>query len=266
MRLPVWKAELEYEDSGPQEGPAVVFVHAFPLNRKMWAPQAGLKAHARLVTYDARGFGKSGVSDPQIPFELYVEDLLALINRVDADELVLCGLSMGGYVVLRAADLAAERISGLILADTKSEADGDEARLKRAATVLAIKRNGLAAFADGFLKSVLAPRSQQRPDLVMTLRGMVLDSEPSGACAALLAMAGRTDTTAALRKLGMPSLVLVGAHDGLTPPAAAQALAKGLPKSQFAVIPEAGHISNLENPDAFNALVAEFLAGLGRTK
>ncbi len=262
MRFPVWNAELEYDDTGAQEGPAIIFIHAFPLNRKMWAPQGVLKAHARLVTYDMRGFGKSKAADGQIPFELYVDDLLALIERVNADDVVLCGLSMGGYVALRAAERAADRISALILADTKSEADGDEAKVKRASGVLSIKKQGLAPFADGFLKSVLAPRSLQKTSLVSSVREMILETEPSGACAALLAMAGRTDTTSALKKLGMPSLVMVGAHDGVTPPAAAQALAKGLPKSQLAVIPEAGHLSSLENPEAFNSLVVEFLGGL----
>ncbi|MBI5202059.1 MAG: alpha/beta fold hydrolase [Elusimicrobia bacterium] len=259
MRLPVWNAELEYDDTGAQEGPAIIFVHAFPLNRKMWAPQESLKAHARLVSYDARGFGKSKASDAQIPFELYVDDLLALVDRVDADETILCGLSMGGYVALRAAERAAEKISALILADTKSEADGDEAKLKRASTVLSIKKQGLGAFADVFVKSVLAPRSLQKPALVASVKGMIQESDPTGVCAALLAMAGRTDTTAVLRKLTMPSLVLVGAHDAVTPPSNAQALVRGLQRSRLTVIPEAGHMSNLENPDTFNSLVSEFL-------
>ncbi|MBI4348691.1 MAG: alpha/beta fold hydrolase [Elusimicrobia bacterium] len=118
MRIPVHHAELEYEDTGAQDGPALVFVHAFPLNLKMWAPQAGLKAHARLASYDARGFGKSRVADAQIPFELYVDDLLAVLDRVNAPQAVLCGLSMGGYVALRAAERAPSRVAGLILADT----------------------------------------------------------------------------------------------------------------------------------------------------
>ncbi|MBI4348690.1 MAG: alpha/beta fold hydrolase [Elusimicrobia bacterium] len=106
---------------------------------------------------------------------------------------------------------------------------------------------------------MLAAESLKKPDLVAGLRTMILESDPAGVCAALLAMAGRTDTTAALARLSMPSLVLVGEHDALTPPSAAEALAKGLPKSRLVRIPNAGHLSNLENAPAFNAAIADFL-------
>ncbi|MBI4424289.1 MAG: alpha/beta fold hydrolase [Elusimicrobia bacterium] len=259
MKAPAWGTELGYEDRGGS-GVPLVLIHAFPLDRRMWEPQAPLAARARLIAYDVRGFGESPGGDGQYPFELLVDDLLGLLDHLKLPSAILCGLSMGGYLALRAAERAPERVRGLILADTKSEADGDEAKLKRAAALLAIKRGGLAPFADGFLKGALSPKTlAERPQVAERVRGLILDNAPSGVCAALLAMAARTDTTAALARLSLPALVLVGEHDALTPPDAARALSAALKGSRLELLPAAGHLSNLENPAAFNAAVSRFL-------
>lgn len=263
MKAPVFNLELDYEETGAADATPVLLVHAFPLHRGMWKPQATLASLARLISYDVRGFGKTPAGNGQIPFELHVDDLLGLLDHLRLRQAVLCGLSMGGYIALRAAERAPERVRALVLADTKSEADGNEARLKRAASVLAIQRDGLAAFAEGFLKTALAPETLSRkPEVVAQVRRMIADNEPPGVCAALLAMAGRTDTTASLPMLPMPALVLAGEHDALTPAAQGRTMAAALPNARFETIPGAGHLSSLEHPAAFNAAVAAFLMRL----
>lgn len=262
MQAPVWNGRLDYEDTGGG-GVPLVLIHAFPLHRGMWEPQAPLGAKARLITYDVRGFGRSPAGDGLIPFEQHVDDLLALLDHLKLQKAVLCGLSMGGYIALRTAERAPGRVRALILADTKTEADGNEARLKRAAGALAIQRDGLEKFAEGFVQGALAPDAAARnPRAVERVRELIRFNEPAGVRAGLLAMAGRTDTTAALPKLTMPALVLVGEHDGLTPPAAARAMASAMPNASFEALAGAGHLASLENPEAFNRAVAQFLGRL----
>lgn len=263
MKAPVEDIELEYDDGNANDRVPVVLIHAFPLHRGMWEPQAPLEAHARLIRFDLRGFGQSPAGDGLIPFELHVDDLLGLMDHLKLPSAVLCGVSMGGYVALRAAERAPERVRGLILCDTKSQADDDAARLKRAATVRLIKREGLEAFAETFVKGVLAPQTlAAKPEVAARVRELIGDNTARGACAALIAMAGRTDTTAALARLDVPALVLVGEKDALTPLSAAKALAAGLPKASLAVLPAAGHLSSLENPEAFNREASSFLKRL----
>ena len=259
MKAPAWKTELDYDDTGTDATP-VVLLHAFPLHRGMWEPQTPLARGARLIRYDLRGLGRTPLGGPEVPFELHVEDLFALLDHLKLRSAVLCGLSLGGYIALRAVERSPERVRALILCDTKSEADDDEAKLKRANGVLAIKRDGLDRYAEGFLPMALAPgAAAKKPALADRVRELIAANSPDGVCAALLAIAGRTDTTASLAKVRVPTLVVVGEEDGLTPPSAARALAGAIAGAKLALIPEAGHLSNLENPYAFNRAVGAFL-------
>jgi 3-oxoadipate enol-lactonase len=153
----------------------------------------------------------------------------------------------------------------LVLADTRSEADNDQSKLGRAAAIQAIKKSGLVPFADDFVKRVFAAKTlaEARP-CVAAVRAMIVGQEPLGVCAAALAMLSRTDTTPVLDKMKVPALVLVGEQDALTPPACARALAAAIPGAAWASIPDAGHLSSLENPAEFNRLLLGFLRRLPR--
>ena len=252
---------ISFEDSGPRWGVPVVFIHGFPFDRAMWEPQVReVSKNRRVLAYDVRGHGRSAAGDGQYSMELFVDDLVMLLDHLKVERAVLCGLSMGGYIALRAAERQPERLSGLVLCDTKSGPDTDEARIKRAATIFAVKKYGVPKFANEFIKAVLTEKTlKTKPAVVGSLLNSILGNSPLGISGALLAMAARTDTTAALAKLTAPALILVGEQDKITPPSASEAMLKALPKAAMHVIPGAAHISNLENPAVFNEKLLAFL-------
>jgi 3-oxoadipate enol-lactonase len=248
-------------DRGPAEGLPVVFLHGFPMDGSMWHPQVeAIVGNRRTIAWDLRGHGKSVGGGDLIAFEWFVDDLLGLLDAKGITRPVLVGLSMGGYVALRFAEREPDRVRALVLAGTKSTADGNEARVKRASAARNALEAGAAAFADGFLASALAPGAD--PRLLRSCRGTIAAMDPRSIAATLLAMAQRTDTTESLSKIQVPALVIVGEKDSLTPPSDARALAKGIPGARLVEIPGAGHFSNLEAPGAFNAALVSFLDAL----
>lgn len=251
-----------YIDQGQREAMPVVLIHGFPLNHTMWAPQiAALPDKHRVIAYDIRGHGESDVGAGQYTMDLFSDDLITLLNHLKIEKVVLCGLSMGGYIALRTLERHPERVSALVLCDTRSEADSDEARGKRFAAMEAIKEKGVPLFAEGFSKSALAPETfVNHPAIVQSVKGMILKNSSLGICGALLAMAFRTDTTVSLSQIKIPTLIMVGEKDQLTPPAASLSMKEKIPHAQMVVIPGAGHLSNLENPTAFNLRLLSFLS------
>ena len=252
---------LNIKDSG--EGPkhTLVFLHGFPFNQTMWKTQVALaQPRFRTITYDLRGHGDSETGSGQYAFEDFVDDLFNILDARNIERAILCGLSLGGYIALRAIERAPERISGLVLCDTRSEADSNEAKIKRAATVKQIKNQGVNAFCEGFLQSVLTPETwSKRLDVVESIRRMMVGNKPLGMIGTVLAMAGRTDTTESLGRIGVPTLILVGEKDPITPPTAAQAMHQRIPKSTLSIIPEASHLSNKESPEVFDRHLDAFL-------
>jgi 3-oxoadipate enol-lactonase len=255
--------KLFYTDSQKTTAPAVVFIHGFPFDHTMWDAQVAMISPSfRTITYDQRGHGKSGVGNGQYFLEFFVDDLIGLLDHLKIKRAVLCGLSMGGYVALRAMERNPERVSGLILCDTRSEADSDAAKLKRVANVKIVQDQGVPAFADVFLKAICAPTTfTDKPQVIEQIRKTMNQNTPEGIKGTLIAMATRTDTTASLATIGVPTLILVGEQDGVTPPAAASAMHERIAKSTLAVIPQAAHMSNLENPAVFNGHLQKFLSG-----
>ena len=237
---------------GNPTGKPVVFIHAFPLTHAMWDGQIEFLSKAySTVSYDVRGHGDSEVGDGQYTLELFVDDLFAILDCLNVKDAVLCGLSMGGYIALRAVEREPKRFSGLVLCDTKSASDGNEAKIKRALSLRAIKEKGIESFADGFIPQVLSPKTlQTKPQIAKSARELLLKNSVTGVCGALLALAARTDTTEALAKMNLPTLILVGQEDKVTPLAAAESMSKALPRATLQVIPEAAHLANLENPKA----------------
>ena len=252
---------IHYTTSGKLEGLPVVFIHGFPFSQEMWKPQvAAFSSEYRVVTYDIRGHGKSKVGDGQYTLELFVDDFFGILDHLNIERAVVVGLSMGGYIALRAIERNPEQFRALVLCDTKSEADTDEGKLKRAASIKLVKTEGVKKFAAGFVKSVFAPETfKKKPEIVRFLQKIIEKNSPVAIAGTLLALAARTDTTLSLPKINVPTLIIVGEKDTLTPVSAAQSMNERIARSELHVIPNAAHLSNLENPEEFNQLLMNFL-------
>jgi 3-oxoadipate enol-lactonase len=251
-------------DDGGDQLP-VLFLHAFPLHGGMWhAQREALRGHARFISFDVRGLGKSRARGAAM-FEHHVDDVLAVLDQVGVKEALLCGVSMGGYLALRTVERAPERVRGLLLADTHAGADSDEAKLKRAEGARKLMRDGVEAYAEGFMRSALSSRTvETRSDVVADVKRLILESAAEGIAAGLVALATRTDTSGSLTRIRVPTRVLVGDHDTITTPAMAHTLATAIPGANVHELHGSGHLSNLECPDAFNALLIQHVERVAR--
>lgn len=264
MQVNINGAAIHVTDAGTPERMPVLFVHGFPFSGAMWEPQMEAAGRFyRTVSYDIRGLGRSGIGDGQYTIEGHVDDLIGLLDHLDIDKTVLAGLSMGGYIALRALERNPERFLAAVLCDTRSEGDDNAGKLKRAAAAAAVKQSGAGAFADSFVPAVFAPESfQTKPQAVQLIRDIIAATSPLAIAGHLIAMAGRTDTTASLASIGIPTLIMVGEKDAVTPPACAQAMHERIPGSELHLVPGAAHMSNLENPEFFNARLLDFMEGI----
>lgn len=252
---------FNYVEIGNPDAMPVVFLHGFPFSHAMWQQQLDAVGKSyRAVAYDLRGHGLSYVGDGQFTIEGHVDDLIALLDHLKILKAVVVGLSMGGYITLRALERNPERFRAVALCDTRSEADTNEAKLKRFAAIASVKKDGPAVFADGFVKAVFAPETiSGRPKVVAPIRTTIERTDPLSIAGTLLALAARTDTTSTLPNIKVPTLILVGEHDPITPPAASQAMHERIPGSELHIVPGAAHMSNIENPEFFNEKLLQFL-------
>ncbi len=253
--------ELFFQQWNPNAPHALVFIHAFPLHQEMWKPQiSSLPENIGCVSYDIRGMGKSPVGDGQFTMEDFVDDLIGLLDQLRIDCAVLCGLSIGGYISLRAVEKYPERVSGLVLCNTKSEADDNEGKLKRVQAIRKIKKEGVGAFAEDFVPKLLSENTKnENPELLSRLFEIVASQNPLGLCGAQLAMLSRGDTSPALSRIRVPTLIIHGEADAVIPFQQAQSLQEKIPNARLAAIKAAGHLSNLENPAEFNRHLLEHL-------
>lgn len=255
---------IAFFDEGNPAGVPVVLVHGFPFDHTMWRPQIEALTAARsfrVISYDVRGHGQSDAGDGQYSVETFVDDLIGVLDGLKIDRAVLCGLSMGGYIALRAMERNPERFKGLVLCDTRSEGDSNEAKVKRSGTMKAVKGGeSFDTFVQKSVNNVLCDLTlRTKPDVAAHVAAMIRTCAPLGIAGTLLALAARTDTTDALKKITVPVLILVGQEDKLTPPAAAEGMLKLIPQAKLHVVPDAAHVSNLENPAVFNAKLIDFL-------
>lgn len=264
MEIQVLDGALEAEEVGPPGGPPLVLVHGFPFDRRMWEGQLrGLSGACRMVAYDVRGMGRSPVGDGQYTMELFVDDFFAVVDALGVERVIACGLSMGGYILLRALERDPGRFHGVVLADTRSSADDDEGKLGRASAIRMLREEGSAAYGETVLPRLLGSTTlAEKPEVVETAKAMVRSNDPRGLRGAQLAMLSRTDTTASLPGLGLPVLVLAGEEDALTPPETARAMAARIPGADLEVVPRAGHLSALECPGEFNRHLRAFVERL----
>jgi pimeloyl-ACP methyl ester carboxylesterase len=257
---------LAYDDYGP--GPVVVLLHGFPLNRSMWRGQeAALGSAYRLIAPDLRGHGETAAPEGVrvYPIDAMADDLIELLDELEIREpVVLGGLSMGGYVALSAVLRYPGRFRGLILMDTRAAADTPEAARNRETTASQVEATGKTdAVVEGMLAKLFSPVTRQRqPHLIDEARAEMSKIPARAVAGALRGMAVRPDRTQELPGLALPSLVLVGADDVITPPDESRAMVSDLPDARLAVIPEAGHLAPLENPEACNRAILAFLEAL----
>lgn len=251
---------MNYTESGTKLGFPIIFIHAFPLNQAMWDDQViSLQKIARTITFDIRGLGKNEDTTPYT-LEFIVDDLISLLDQLKIEKAVVCGLSMGGYVALRAIQRNPERFLGMILADTKSGPDTDKAKLGRYEAIKTIQEKGLSTYIDSFLKSSIA--DGEASIAFERTKKLAQVSSPRGVTCALLALTSRTDTTPGLKDIQVPTLVLQGELDTIISMAEAKSLHEQIKGSSFFIIPGAGHLSNLENPEVFNSKLITFLNDL----
>jgi 3-oxoadipate enol-lactonase len=252
---------LHYNEHGARQGIPIIFIHGFPFNHKMWEPQIQhLPNDIHAIVYDVRGHGSSDVGDGQFTIELFTDDLIALLDHLSLDKAVLCGLSMGGYIALRAVEKYPDRISGLVLCDTKSESDTDEAKVKRTVTMNKVKVSGVKYFADDFVTSIFCENTfRHNPATIGFIKKIICENSPLGICGTLLALASRTNTTLTLPSISVPTCIITGEQDKLTPPSVMQAIHAAIKNSEIHILSDAGHMTNLENSKTFNEKLFAFL-------
>ncbi len=244
------------------DGPVVLFVHGFPLDHTMWDGQRrGLRDRYRVVIPDLRGFGKSELGGDVFTLADLADDLAALLDHIGAPgPVTFCGLSMGGYVAFEFARRHRSRLGKLILCDTRAVMDSPEqaaARLQLADTVLT---EGPRIVAEAMLPRLFGPvTNEDRPAIVDQIRNTMLATSSRTIAAAQRMMATRPDSTALLPQLDVPTLVVVGQHDSVSPPAEMRAIAVALPQGLFVEIPGVGHMAPLEAPGPVNAVILQFL-------
>jgi 3-oxoadipate enol-lactonase len=250
-----------HQRPGSEDGRTILFVHAFPVNASMWLPQfESMAGKHRLVAPDLRGFGHSDPYDGSLAMAAMADDLAAMIDRLALGRVILVGLSMGGYIALAFAKAHAEKLAGLVLADTRAAADTDEVRKGRYRLMERARKDGATAVADQMLPKLLSANAHaSNPDLVARVRSMIESTPVQTIVAALEGMATREDLRPRLGELSVPVLVIVGSEDTVTPSDEAKEMADAIPGARITKLDGVGHLSNLEGPDEFSRLLLEFV-------
>lgn len=262
MLIKINEITVDYRDQGT--GPAVIFLHAFPLNQSMWNDQtSALSNRYRTITMDLRGFG--GSDAPQGPYlmDQMAADVRALITALNIEQAVLVGLSMGGYISLAFCRDYPDAIRAMVLADTRAGADTPEARDRRLKSAVKAETDGAAAIAAEVVPSLLGRTSlESRPAVVERVRDMIEANSPVGIAGAQRGMAERVDSTTVVAAINFPVMVIVGAEDTLTPISEAEKLRDSIPGARLTIIEQAGHLSNVERPEEFNTVLKQFIDSL----
>jgi pimeloyl-ACP methyl ester carboxylesterase len=224
----------------------------------MWDGQLDrLSRNFRCLAFDLPGYGGS---TGDISIESYADLLDDFMHMMQIDRAAICGLSMGGYIALRAIVKYPERFSHLILCDTQCIADSDEAKKKRYSTIEVIEKEGLVTFAEGFMKNIFTEKNlQANESYVQTIKATILSTKTETVIATLKALAERMETCSNLKDMKVPSLIICGEEDKITPVKQAQFLHENIPGAKIKLLSAAAHMSNLEQPALFNEAISEFL-------
>ena len=261
ISLKVNNLDVSYNDEGPENGPVVIFIHGFPFNKSMWDFQLeSLKEHYRVIAYDVRGHGKSESGTNDFLIDMFADDLIHFMDVLAIDKAIMCGLSMGGYIALNAIERYPARFTGLILSDTQSKADNSEAKEKRMKAIENIRINGVEQYAEESIKNLFAFLSfTTKREEIAAIKNMIMKTPVETLNKTLHALAGRKDLTSKLGEIKVPTLIMVGKKDTITPPEKSQIMHEKIEDSTLELIDYAGHLPNLENPEEFNRNLKKFL-------
>ena len=255
---------LGFDDRG--SGLPVVMLHGFPHDRSLWLQQRNaLSTRVRCILPDVRGFGESSSHGPH-SMDQYADDVIALLDYLEVPQAVVCGLSMGGYIAMAMWRRHAERIRAMVLCDTRATPDTDDARTARDESIALVRRDGARALAEKQLKGMLGTTTHEtKPHVVAHMRAMMERQSVEGIAGALGALRDRPDSRPTIASISVPTLVVVGEEDTLTPVSDAQAMVALLPSfanARLERIDHAGHASCVERPAAVSHVLAEFLSTL----
>jgi 3-oxoadipate enol-lactonase len=230
----------------------------------MWNPQIeAFKNDYRVIAYDVRGHGKSDAGDMDFSINLFVVDLINLMDAFYIDKAILCGLSMGGYIALNAVESHPHRFSALVLCDTNCKADPASVIEQRMKTIRELQEEGLEKYTDESVKKLFAPDSfNMRTYEVEAVRKMIMKTPVHSICNTLRALSSRDESCTGLSEISIPVLIMVGKEDAITPPVMAQLMHEKIKDSKLEIIQHAGHLCNLENPMEFNEKLKTFLSSV----
>jgi len=262
-KLMVHNIGISYDDCG--KGPAVLLVHGFPLNRQMWQAQVAPIAQAgyRVIAPDLRGFGASDAPPGDYSMDVFADDLVALLDALDIQRAAVCGMSMGGYILLDLLERYPGQVSAAGFIATKSSADDEAGRARRSAMAAQAESLGANPIIKNFAELLFAPETMHsNPELIAQVTAWMRATPPSALAGGLLAMRDRKDYTPLLPGFPQPSLVVVGSEDRAASHTAIELFNAGLPSCQSHVIAGAGHMVNMERPGEFNEILLSFLKGI----
>lgn len=249
-----------YKDGNKKKQP-ILFLHGFPLDHRMWKSQVEfLKDNFYCITYDILERIEKSKKPQLYPFEFFVDDLFRILEKENLQKPIVCGLSMGGYIILRALERNSNLFSKIVLCDTRTEADTNEAKLKRVEGFRKIEKDGIKKFINEFVGNTLSDFTKKaNPAIHKNALKIAKDRTANSTKSALLAIQGRTDTTSVLNKIVVPTLVVCGEYDTLTPADYMEKLSAQITNAEFVKVPNAGHLAPFENPDFTNKKILEFL-------
>ncbi len=260
LTMSVNNFRMSYDDIGEGLIP-IIFLHGFPFNKTMWEGQLEfLQSTYRLISCDIRGFGKSTNDESRLSIDLFTDDLIELMDQLEIEKVILCGLSMGGFIALNAVKRFPERFEALILCDTQCIADTAEVKIKRYKTIEKIEVGGVTTFNEEFIQSVFHEDSlANKKEVVEQLTDVVFSNSKHIIQQGLVALAERSETCSSLHEIAIPTLILCGRKDEVTPLVQSELMHSSIDGSVLCIIENAGHVSNLEQPDEFNKHLLDFL-------
>jgi len=263
-RISVNNHNISFDDEGPDEAPVIILIHGFPFNKSMWNKQVEvLIENYRVISYDVRGHGKSDAGTDDFSIGLFADDLVGLMDFLNIQKAMLCGLSMGGYIALNAVENYPKRINGLILCDTTCTADTPETKEKRRIAVENIEKYGIEQYANESIKNLFALETFiTSKEKTIVIKEMIMKTSVQTLSATLMALAERKETCGKLAEIRVPVMILVGNEDKITPPSAAKFMHKKIQGSILHIIDHAAHLSNIENTYEFNEHLMKFVSSI----
>lgn len=258
---------IGYDDLGTESAP-IIFVHGFPFDKSTWEPQMEyFKQNHRVIAYNIRGFGTSTIGKEALSIRLFADDLVKLMDSLRIRKAIVCGLSMGGYILLNAAYRYSERFEAIVLNDTKYIADSFEMRAKRDEMIAQIKADGLSDFAEGYVDTIFCSKSKEnKTELVDKMKNVILSTSPVTITATLNALAQRWQMRPSLKEISIPTLILAGKDDKIVHPSQSEYVHGNITNTTKQSIENAGHMSNLEQPEEFNRYLSNFISKIGNNK